>query len=147
MRDIKIDEALLVLCLAYYVMKFYIAEIEMLWLSRNEIWGTRITSIFFVFSVMAGWIAEMLLCYFLPILLCNRQNLAEYEAYWLMGFQIINLWGELFTSIFSVCILCYGWMDCRDTFHAVLCLYCCLTNAKKAKYEVNWLISGLITNS
>ena len=52
------------LCLAYYVMKFYIAEIEMLWLSRIEIWGTHITSIFFVFSVMAGWIVEMLFMLF-----------------------------------------------------------------------------------
>jgi len=35
--DIKIDEALLVLCFAYYV--FAIAEIETLWLSRIEMWG------------------------------------------------------------------------------------------------------------
>jgi len=32
----------------------------MLWLSRIEIWGAHFTSIFSVFSVMAGWIAEML---------------------------------------------------------------------------------------
>ena len=57
-RDIKIDEALLVLCFTYYV-KFDIAEIETLWLSRIEIWGARFTSIVSVFSVMAGWIAEM----------------------------------------------------------------------------------------
>jgi len=38
----------------------------------------------------------------LPILLCNGQNIAEYEAYWLMGFPIINLWGARFTSTFSV---------------------------------------------
>ena len=59
-RDIKINEALLVLCLAYYV-EFNIAEIETLWLSRIDIWGMRFTSIFSVFSVMAGWIAEMLI--------------------------------------------------------------------------------------
>ena len=29
----------------------------------------------------------------LLILLCNRQNIAEYEAYWLMGVPIINPWG------------------------------------------------------
>jgi len=40
--------------------EFAIAEIEMLWLSHIEIWGARFTSIFFVFSVMAIWIAEML---------------------------------------------------------------------------------------
>ena len=50
-QDVKIAEALLVLCLAYYVMnKFDIAEIEALWLSRIEIWGTRFTSIFSIFS-------------------------------------------------------------------------------------------------
>jgi len=57
--------------------------------------------------------------------------MAEYEACWLMGFPIINLWGARFTSICILCIFCYGWMDCRDTFHAVLCLYCCVMNKKK----------------
>ena len=28
--------------------------------------------------------------YSLPVLLCNSQNIAEYEAYWLMGVPIIN---------------------------------------------------------
>ena len=55
-RDIKIDEAFLLLGLAYYVMK----RIETLRLSRIEIWGTRFTNIFSVFSIMARWIAEML---------------------------------------------------------------------------------------
>ena len=27
------------------------------------------------------------------LLLCNRQNIAAYEAQWLMGFSIINHWG------------------------------------------------------
>ena len=58
-RDIQIAEALLTLCLAYYV-EFNIAEIEALWLSHIEIWDVRFTSIFSVFSVMAGWIAEIL---------------------------------------------------------------------------------------
>ena len=50
------------MCFALLIMlwnEFAIAEIETLWLSRIEIWGTRFTSIFSVFSVMAGWIAEM----------------------------------------------------------------------------------------
>jgi len=66
-RDIKIDEALLVLCLALATMlwnEFGIAEIEVLWLSCIEIWGVHFTSVFFVFSVMAGWIAEMLFVLF-----------------------------------------------------------------------------------
>ena len=39
---------------------------------------------------MAGWIAEMLFMLFLLILLCNRQNIVKYEAYWLIGVPIIN---------------------------------------------------------
>jgi len=60
--DIKIDEALLMLCLAYYVMKrVRHCRNETLWLSRIKIRGARFTSIFSIFSVlMAGWIAEML---------------------------------------------------------------------------------------
>ena len=53
----------------------------------------------------------------------NGQNIAEYEAYWLMGFPIISLWGARFASVFR--IFSYGWMGCRDTFHA------CVTNATK----------------
>jgi len=41
-----------------------IAEIEALWLSHIGIWGTRFTSVFFIFSIMAGWIAEMLFMLF-----------------------------------------------------------------------------------
>jgi len=51
-----------------------------------EIWGINFTNIFSISSIIAGWIAEILLCCSLLILLCNgRQNIAEYEAYWLMG--------------------------------------------------------------
>ena len=38
------------------------------------------------------------------------QNIAEYEAYWLMGFPIINLWGACFTSVFSVLSVMAGWI-------------------------------------
>ena len=58
-RDIKIDEVLLVLCLACYV-EFDIAEIKTLWFSHIEIFGACFMSIFFIFSIMAGWIAVML---------------------------------------------------------------------------------------
>jgi len=44
--------------------EFDIAEIEALWLSCIKIWGTRFMSIFSIFSVMAGWIAEMLFMLF-----------------------------------------------------------------------------------
>ena len=36
-----------------------------------------------------------------------------------------------------------GWMDCRDTCHAVLCL---CNKRNKAEYEANWLISVQISN-
>ena len=62
-QDIKIDEALLVLCLVYHV-EFDIAVIETSLLLCIEIWGVRFTSIFSVFSIMAGWIAEMLFMLF-----------------------------------------------------------------------------------
>ena len=101
----------------------------MLWLSHIEIWGTRFTSIFSIVSVMPGWIAEMLIMLLSAYI---GQKIAEYEAYWLMGFPIINLWGARFTRVRCILhIFCYGWMDCRDTFHAVLCLYCCVTNTTK----------------
>ena len=63
--------------------EFDIAEIdEALWFSRIKIWGTRFTSIFSVFSVMAGWIAEMLfMLFFAYIAVYNGQNIAKYEAY------------------------------------------------------------------
>ena len=50
-------------------------------------------STFSVFSaIQAGWIAEMLFMLFFAysILLYNRQNVAEYKTYWLMGVPIIN---------------------------------------------------------
>jgi len=62
--------------------EFDIAEIKALWLSGVHV--------FSVFSVMAGWIAEILFMLFLLILLCNGQNIAKYEAYWLIGVPIIN---------------------------------------------------------
>ena len=62
-------------------------KIEVLWLSRIKIWGVHFTSMLSVFSLMAGWIAEIL---FMLILLCNRQNIAEYKVYWLMGVPIID---------------------------------------------------------
>ena len=44
-----------------------------------------------VFSIMAALIAEILLMlFFLCKLLCNIQNITEYKARWLMGFQIIK---------------------------------------------------------
>ena len=66
----------------------------------------------------------------MPILLCNRQNIAEYEAYWLMGFPIINLWGARFTSIFSVMA---GWIA-EILF---MLFFACVTNATKLSTKQN----------
>ena len=83
--EIKIAETLFTAIMLWN--EFKSSEIEALWLSCIKIWGARFTSESFVFSVMAVWIAEVL---FMFILLCNRQNIAAYEAYWFMGFPIIN---------------------------------------------------------
>jgi len=37
-------------------------------------------------------------------------NIPEYEAYWLMGFPIINFWGARFMSVFSVFSVMAGWI-------------------------------------
>jgi len=48
-----------------------------------------------------GWMDRIyFLCCSLLILLCNGQNITEYEAYWLMGAPIINPQGVRFTSYF-----------------------------------------------
>jgi len=43
-------------------------------------------------------------------------------------------------------IFCNGWMDCRDTFHAALCLYCCITDKNIAEYEAYWFMGFPIIN-
>jgi len=48
---------------------------------------------FSMFSVIRSWIECMQRCFScrsLLILLCNIENIAEYEAYWFMGTLIIN---------------------------------------------------------
>ena len=73
-QHIKIDEALLVLCLAYYAMK---------WVRHCRNWDA-------------------------------------------MAFTYRNM-GRTFHE-YILRILRNGWMDCRDAFHAALCLYCCVTD-------------------
>jgi len=71
-RDIQIAEALLILCLAYYVKK----------------------------RVRHCW---------------NRGIMAF--TYQDMGRAFHNYILRIFR---------HGWMDCRDTFYAILCIYCCV---------------------
>jgi len=69
-------------------------EYEAYWLMGFPIinlWGAYFTSIFSLFSEMAGWIAGILfMLFFAYILLCNEHNKAEYEAYWLISVPIIH---------------------------------------------------------
>ena len=44
---------------------------------------------------------------------------------------------------YILCILRNSWMDCRDAFHAALCLYCCVTDKKKLKMKCTGFIINL----
>ena len=107
-KDIKIAEALLILRLAYYVMK---------WVRHCWNWGIMA----FTYRDMGHTFHKYILRIFHngwmdcrdafhAILLYNGQNIAEYEAYWLTGFPIINLWGVCFTSTFSIFSVMAGWI-------------------------------------
>ena len=129
-RDIKIAEALLVLCLAFYVTK---------WVCHCRNWDATA----FTYQDMGRTFHEYILRIFrngwmdcgdafyaalcLYILLYNGQNIAEYEAYWLMDFPIINLWGTHFTSIFSVFSVMAGWIA-EILF---MLFFACVANATK----------------
>ena len=43
------------------------AEVETLWLLCIEVWSTRFTSKFSLFTVIAGWTAEMLLFAYIAV--------------------------------------------------------------------------------
>ena len=54
-----------------------------------NLWGICFTSIFSVFSVMAGWIVEILFMLFFACV-TNVIKLHECEANWLISVPIIN---------------------------------------------------------
>jgi len=91
-RDIKIAEALLVLCLAYYVMKWV-----------RHCWNR---------GIMAFTYRDM------------RYVFHEY----------------------ILCIFRNGWMDCRNAFHAVVCLYCCVMDRTNLSMKCTglWIFQKLI---
>ena len=110
-QDIKITEAL-------FINEFDIAEIEALWLSHIKIWGRAFHEHYSpYFPYWLDGLQRCFSCCSLLILLCNRQNIAEYKAYWLMGVVLGHTSHEHILRIF-----CSGWMDCRDAFHAAFCL-------------------------
>ena len=90
--DIKIVEALLILCLAYYVMRQiqHSCNLGVMAFTYRDIGCT-----FHEFIILCishnGWMNWR--DAFLLILLRNRHNIAEYEVYWLMGVPIICSWG------------------------------------------------------
>ena len=91
-RDIKIDEALLILCLAYYIMKrarhcWNWGIMVFTYWDMGRAFHEHILHIF-----PNGWMdcRDAYSCCSLLIFLCNGQNIAEYEAYWLIGVPIID---------------------------------------------------------
>jgi len=56
--------------------------------------------------------------------------MAESKHY---GFHILRYGAHVHELVF--CIFHNDWMDCRDAFHAVLCLYYCVIGQNIAEYE------------
>jgi len=71
-----------------------------------NLWGARFMSVSSVFSVMAGWIAEILYMLFFA---------SEYEANWLISVPLLNYWGarqlffpaKRYTQIKQLKFLCF----------------------------------------
>jgi len=90
--DIKIAEALLTLCLAYYVMKRARHSWNwgiMAFTYYRDMRHTFHEHILHIFR--NGWMDRR--DAFHAVLCLYGQNIAEYEAYWLMGVPIFNPWG------------------------------------------------------
>jgi len=74
-------------------------------------YGTRVSQVYSpYFPQWLDALQRRFSCCSLLILLDNRQNITDYEVYWLMGFPMINLWGACFTSKFSVFSVMAGWI-------------------------------------
>ena len=125
-RDVKIAEALVVLCLAYYVMKQVLhcwnwGVMAFTYRDMGHAFHRCILRIFYNgWMDCRGTFHAVLSLY----LLYNRQNTAEYEVYWLMGFTIIKLWGTRFTSTFSVLSVMAGWITGILSCCSLLILLC-----------------------
>ena len=126
-QDIQIAEALLTLCLAYYVMKW-------VWHCWN--WGIMAFThrdvgcafqkyILHIFR--NGWMDCRDTIYAVLCLYCCAT-----DRTWLST-KRTGLW-VLQKLIVMACvawpIFRNGWMDCRDAFQTVLCLYCCVMDKK-----------------
>ena len=62
---------------------------------------------------------------YMPSLLCYQTSSTLLKL-WHYGFHV-SRYGHVFHK-YILRIFRNGWMDCRDAFHAVLCLYCCVTD-------------------
>ena len=91
-RGIQIAEALLTLCLVYYVMKL----VQHCWNRGIMAFTYRDLGRAFhkyILGIFCNDWQRYFLCCSLLIMLCNGQNIAKYEAYWLISVPIINPWG------------------------------------------------------
>ena len=61
----------------------------------------------------------------MPCLLCYETSSTLLKSRY-YGFHI-SRYGCVFHKLI-LRIFCNGWVDCRDTFYVVLCLYCCVTD-------------------
>ena len=94
-RDIQIAEALLTLCLAYYVC--YETSLTLLKSRHYDFHVSRYGQGTCFMSMHSPYFPSGLhkcfygnLCLQVHILLCNRQNIGEYKAYWLVGAPVTN---------------------------------------------------------
>ena len=102
-QDINIAETLLTAVMLWN--EFVIAEIKGLWLSPIDIQGAGFTSESSVFSVMTGWIAEVLFFAYTAVYIMDRTYIAVWEVYWFMGISIINPWGACASHFSGMCKL------------------------------------------
>ena len=126
-QDIKINKALFMLCLAYYVMKWvrHCRNWDAMAFIYQDMGHAFHEYILWIFW-MAGWISEMLFMLLFAYIVTG-QNIAEYEANWLMSFPTINLKGMTFTGVFSVLSVMAGWIA-EILF---MLFFVCVTNATK----------------
>ena len=143
-RNIKIAEALLVLCFAYYVMK-QVQHCRDWGIMAFTRYGGRVSRGYSpYFPQWVDRLQRCFSCWSLLILLYNGQNIAEYEAYWLMGFPIIYLGGHVSQTHSPYFLL---WLDGMQGYFPCCSLLILLCNEhSKAEYEAYWLISVPIIN-
>ena len=110
-RNIKIDEVILVLCLAYYVMKqvCHCRNWDAMAFTYRDMGRA-----FHKYIFRNGWM-DCRDAFYSVLCLCNKRNKAEYEVNWLISVPIINYWGtrqlffsaKWYTQIKQLKLLCF----------------------------------------